>query len=585
MKRSLLSFSLVLGLAGCKGSEQAPPAPATTPAGPSVFAPASMGGAAKPKLVLVVVLDQFRADYLSRFESHFGDTGFKRLARTGASWTGHYGHYVTYTGPGHALILSGSYPQMNGIAANKFFNPATQRSEAMVFDGESEIIGVKKTDPDMDVSPRNFVGSTLGDELAIATARKSRTIALATKGRGAILLGGRLGRAYYMNDDTGEMTTSTYYTSQLPNWVAGWNTKKLADGYFGKPWERVMPEADYALSGPDDGKAEGDSKGLGKTFPHKLTGKLTAPGPDYYEALVQTPYANDWEFEFARAAVENEQLGGRDVTDVLAISISAIDLAGHTFGPNSHEVEDLVVRTDKQLGAFLDWIYQKLGKDNVITLVTADHGATPVPEQMSAMGFEAGRIRKKTISDMIEDALIKRFGAPPKAPPPKDAPKDAKPAEEKWVIAMEDPHVFLNRAAIAAKKLDSREVEDVAGEAAASIKGIGGFFSRTRLLRGEVPQTALGLSIVRSYHAPRGGDLVLWTLPFYFWGKYGEKDVGSTHGTYYRYDAEVPVLLAGPGVKVGRYGVREQVDVAATLSYLLGMNAPAASEGQVVPIY
>jgi predicted AlkP superfamily pyrophosphatase or phosphodiesterase len=596
--KHVLGAALALaGAAGCDG-RAASGADGGVDAGE-----ASTAVAARPKLVVAIVIDQFRADYLTRFAPQFGETGFKRLAKHGASWTGHYGQYATYTGPGHALILSGSYPYVNGISTNKFFNQDTLRSEAMVFDAESEVLGVKKTDTDMDVSPRNFIGTTVGDELALATARQSRTISLATKGRGAILLGGRLGKTYFMNDDNGEMTTSTYYASVLPNWVVGWNTKKLADASFGKAWDRAQPEAAYALSGPDDAKAEGDSKGLGKTFPHKINGKLTAPGPEFYEAFVQTPFANDYELDFAKAAVENEQLGARGVTDLLAISLSAIDLAGHTFGPSSQEVQDLVVRLDGQLGVFLDWIYARLGEQNVIVLVTADHGATPVPEQMAALGFDAGRIKKKTISDVVEAALTARYGAPgapgvagatavkdPKEKPtvvakdPKADPRAAEPRVEKWVMALEDPHIFLNRAAILAKKLDPEEVEQVAGLAAAGLKGFGGYFTRAQLLRGAVPATPLGLSILRSYHAPRGGDVVMWTLPFYFWGKYGEKDVGSTHGTFYRYDSEVPVLLSGPGVRPGKYGVREMVDIAPTLSQLLGITAPAASEGEIVPL-
>jgi predicted AlkP superfamily pyrophosphatase or phosphodiesterase len=588
---------------GCGKGQDASPADA------GKSARASSAAAARPKLLVVMVIDQFRADYLSRFEPYFGETGFKRLAKDGASWTGHYGHYATYTGPGHALILSGSYPSANGIGANKFYSPETLRSEAMVFDAQSEILGMKKTDLDMDVSPRNFIGSTLGDELSLATGQRSRTVALATKGRGAILLGGRLGKAYFMNDDTGEMTTSTYYSTVLPNWVVGWNTKKVADASFGKEWGRALPETAY--TGPDDAKGEGDSKGLGKVFPHKVTGKLAAPGPDYYEAFVQTPFANDYEFDFAKAAVENEQLGARGVTDVLAISLSALDLAGHTFGPSSHEVEDIVARLDGQIGAFLEWIYGRLGQENVMVLVTADHGALPVPEQMAALGFEAGRIKKKSISEAVEAALTARFGAPPAVAPAagksaakpaeseksgeKGGDKAAKPgagakpeakpdAKEKWVVALEDPHIYLNRAAIAAKKLDPDEVERVAGEAAAALKGFGGFFTRSQLLRGAVPHTPLATSILRSYYAPRGGDVVMWTLPYYIWGKYGEKDTGSTHGTYYAYDAEVPVLLAGPGVRPGKYGVREQVDIAATLSRLVGVTSPAACEGAIVPL-
>lgn len=511
-------------------------------------------------------MDQFRADYLSRFDAHFGENGFKRLVREGASMTGHYGHYATYTGPGHALLLSGSYPYVNGISTNKFFNPATSRSEAMVFDGQATVIGQKATEPDMDVSPRNFYGSTVGDELILAQGKQAKTIALATKGRGAILMGGRLGKTYWMNEDTGDMTTSTYYAPSLPAWVDTWNKKKVADTYFGKAWDRALPASAYSTAAADDTASEGGWKGLGKTFPHKVDGKLKAPGPDYYEALCATPFANDWELDFARAAIENEQLGQRGVTDLLAISISATDLAGHDFGPLSQEVQDIVVRSDKQLGDFLDWVYAKLGKDEVMVVLSADHGSVPLPEQLASFGFNAGRIKKKAIGEAVEKALKDKFGG------------------EKWVVALEDPHIFLDRKKIEEKKLKAEEVERVAGEAAAKIEGFGGYFTRTQLVSGSVPDSELGRALLRTYFVPRGGDVVMWTLPFYIWGKYAEKETGTTHGTFYRYDTDVPLIFAGASVKPGKYGTREMVDLAPTLSHLLGVARPAGAEGQVIPL-
>ena len=573
---TLVSAALLLGAMGCDPAMQSGPPPACpqTPSGPAAppttaapapAAPANFG-VKRPKLVVVIALDQFRADYLARFEAHFGDAGFKRLLREGASFTGHYGHYATYTGPGHALLLSGSYPYVNGISSNKFYNPATSRSEAMVFDGQSKILGLQDTPADMDVSPRNFYGSTVGDELILAQGRQAKTIALATKGRGAILMGGRMAKTYWMNDDTGDMTTSTYYASALPAWVETWNKKKLADSWFGKTWDRALPVTAYATAAADDTASEGGWKGLGKTFPHKVDGKLKAPGPDYYEALCATPYANDWELDFAKAAIESEQLGQRGVTDMLAISLSATDLAGHDFGPMSQEVQDIVVRTDKQMGEFLDWVYSKLGKDEVTVVLSADHGGVPIPEQLTSFGFSAGRIKKKAISEVVEKALKDKFGG------------------EKWVVAMEDPHIFLDRKKIEEKKLKPEDVERVAGEAAARLEGFGGYFTRTSLLQGKVPDSDLGRSILRTYFVPRGGDVVMWTLPFYIWGKYAEKDQGTTHGTFYRYDTDVPVLISGPGVKPGKYGTHEMVDLAPTLSHLLGIAVPAGAEGKVVPI-
>lgn len=555
---------------GCEPPPQAiaPPATPVTPpaAAPATATPASFTPAHLPKLVLVITLDQFRADYLTRFDAHFGDTGFRRLLREGASMTGHYGQYATYTGPGHAQLLSGSYPYVNGISTNKFYNPAAKRSEAMVFDAQAKILGMKETDPDMDVSPRNFYGSTVGDELILATGGRAKVVSLATKGRGAILIGGRLGKTYWMNDDTGEMTTSTYYAQALPGWVTAWNGKKLADTWFGKAWDRALPPEAYALAAPDNTPSEAGAKGLGKTFPHKITGKLKAPGPDYYEALCMTPFANDWEIDFAKAAVDNEQLGQRGVTDLLAVSLSATDLAGHDFGPMSQEVQDIVVRSDKQIGELIDWVYKKLGQDNVLVVLSADHGGVPMPEQLSSLGFNAGRIKKKAIKEAVDKALKDKFGG------------------DKWVLAAEDPHIFLDRKRITEKKLDPALVERVAGEAAAAIEGVGGYFTRAQLLAGAVPDTDLGRAMLRTYFIPKGGDVVLWMLPFHFWGKYAERDTGTTHGTFYRYDADVPVLISGKGVKPGRYGTRQMVDLAPTLSHLLGIAAPAAAEGQVIPL-
>ncbi|MBK8255436.1 MAG: alkaline phosphatase family protein [Polyangiaceae bacterium] len=567
-----LGLFALAAVTGCEPTVQSTPPPACpqTTATPPTAAPTTAEKPVtpnkRPKLVVAIALDQFRADYLHRFDPYFGENGFKRLQKEGAVMTGHYGHYATYTGPGHALLLSGSYPYVNGISTNKFYNPLSSRSEAMVFDGQSTVLGLKQTEPDMDVSPRNFYGSTVGDELIMAQGQKSKTIALATKGRGAILMGGRLAKTYWMNDDTGDMTTSTYYAPSVPAWVETWNKKKLADSYFGKMWDRALPVSAYAGAAADDTASEAGWKGLGKTFPHKVDGKLKAPGPDYYEALCETPFANDWELDFAKTAVEAEQLGQRGVTDLLAISISATDLGGHDFGPMSHEVQDIVVRTDKQIGDFLDWLYGKLGKEEVLVVLSADHGGVPMPEQLATMGFSAARIKKKAIGEAVEKALKDKFGG------------------EKWVVALEDPHIFLDRKKIEEKKLKPEEVEKAAGEAVAKIEGFGGYFTRSQLLDGRVPDSELGRSILRTYFVPRGGDVVMWTLPFYFWGKYAEKDAGTTHGTFYRYDTDVPLIFVGAGVKPGNYGVREMVDLAPTLSSLLGISRPAGAEGQIIPL-
>jgi predicted AlkP superfamily pyrophosphatase or phosphodiesterase len=515
----------------------------------------------RPKLVVVVVIDQLRASDLARLSAQLTG-GFARVAAQAAVLDGHYGHQNTYTGPGHALILSGSYGYLNGIIQNKWFNRASGRSEAMLYDPNSQPL-VGKAGPDDETSPKNFIGSTIGDELKLATGLASKTVALALKERGAILLGGRLGSAYFFSDAAGEMTTSTYYRKELPPWAVTFNAQKLPDAAFGKAWQRALPVGAYALSGPDDSPYEGDVLGLHRTFPHPVNGGGQKPGPKFYEAFTTTPFGIDYEFAFARAAVEGEKLGARGVTDLLAISVSSTDLIGHTYGVYSQETEDALVRTDRALGAFLGWLDGKLGRDYLL-VVTADHGAAQPPEQAHKLGFDGARVKKAAIKQAIGNALAARFGA------------------GEWVLALEDPSIYLNQQLIAEHKLDPALVEDVAGAAAASLPGFVGYYTRSSLARGLMPPTAAARAVARSFHLARSGDVVLVQAPFSYWGKYGEKDYGGSHGSFYRYDADVPLYLWGAPFRAGYHGQTEMVDLAATLAHVLGVAAPAACEGEAI---
>jgi predicted AlkP superfamily pyrophosphatase or phosphodiesterase len=515
------------------------------------------------KLLVVIVLDNFRADYLTRFAPYFGPRGFQRLQQKGASLTGHYGQYVTFTASGHALILSGSYPASNGIGANRNFNQRTHEFESAVADPEARALGASEG-PGADLSPRNLLGSTVGDELVVASGGQSKVVTLAMKGRAAILLGGHKSAAFWYDEATGEMTSSTYYFDRLPEWVSRFNAGHPADRYFGQQWERVLPAEAYRAT-PDDQEGEIPVRDFGRTFPHPLTGGLTAPGPRFYALLPLTPQANALEFAFAQAAVEAEQLGQRGVTDLLGISLSAPDYVAHSFGPFSHEAQDMAVRADRQIGEFLDWLEARLGRDAVVVLVTSDHGSAPLPEHMRKQGIRAGRIPRKALLGTIEAALVGRFGAGP------------------WIVAAEEPYVHLDRARLTAQHVDPEAAERVAAEAARTVEGVSGAFPHHQLARGEVPATPLGQAVLRSFHAARAGDLFLTTDPYYIWGPYGDRDGGTTHGTAHRYDSEVPVLLLGPGVVPGWCGEREMVDLAPTLSHLLGLATPAAAEGQILP--
>ena len=517
----------------------------------------------KPKLVVVVVVDQLRRADLDRLAPHFTG-GFKRLQGGGAILDGHYGQQNTYTGPGHAMILSGSYGYLNGIIQNKWFNRAANRSEGMLFDGDSKAIGQGDPDPGDDTSPKNFMGSTVGDELRAAAGGSAKAISLALKERGALLLGGRTGTAYFFGEKTGEMTTSTYYMPEVPAWVKSFNGEGLVAKAFGSTWDRALPESADIYKNADDAPWEADVAGLGRTFPHKLDGKEKAPGPKFYEAFMTSPAGVDYTFAFARAAVEGEQLGGRGPTDLLAVSVSGTDYVGHTFGNLSQEYMDTLVRTDRALGTFFTYLDGKLGKNGWACVLTADHGAALPPEQAKKLGLGGERTKKAQIKAAVTKALDDRFG------------------KGEWVVALEDPSIYLNRKLVEERKLDSALVEETAGEGLLTLPGFIGYVTRSALVRGALPPTMASRAIARSFFAPRAGDVIAVQAPFSFWGKYGEKDAGGSHGSFYRYDTDVPVFFLGPWFTPGEHGVIEMVDVAATVSQVLKLTPPSACEGRPV---
>lgn len=557
MRRRALLLLLLIAALGWVGI----PRPASPAAGRRGDAPA------RPKLVVLIVIDQFRQEYLTRFARYFGPDGFNSLRRRGVCFTGaHYRHAATYTGPGHAVIAAGAYPHRTGIVANNWYNRAAGRREAILYDATARLTGLDAVPTD-DTSPRNFIGSTIGDQLKLATGGRAKVIALSLKDRSAIALGGRLGKAYWFHERAGGIVSSSFYAAELPGWLRRFNARQLPDTYFGQTWDHLMPPDAYRDTGPDDARWETDLAGLGRAFPHRITGGLQKPGLEFYTAFTATPYATDYELELARAAIEGENLGADTSPDLLAISITANDYAGHAFGPYSQEVQDIAVRTDRQLGEFFRYLSRRFGTDGVLIALTSDHGVAPVPEYAASSGLDAGRIGNAAVHDAIEAALNARFGA------------------AEWLTALEDPNVYLNEATLRAKRLDREEVARAAGEACMAIPGMAAYFTRGQLLHGSLPPNELAAAVERSFHPERSGDLLLITKPFYFWSsKYGALPTGTTHGTPHEYDTHVPLMLAGPGVRPGEYArFVDMADLAPTLAALLGIQAPAGTEGHVIP--
>jgi predicted AlkP superfamily pyrophosphatase or phosphodiesterase len=525
--------------------------------------PAAAGKqAAPPKLVVLVVVDQLGADVLSKMEPRLGPKGIKRLLGGTRFTESSYHQLATYTGPGHALLGTGVYPHKSGIVSNKYFDRATGKSITTLLDPAHPLLE-SPADPEDDSSPQALLVPTVGDLLR-KKSPESKVMAIALKDRAAVLMAGHEGKAYWLSESTGKMTTSTFFESALPSWVSQFNEKNKMDAQFGKVWDRAQPAAKY--TGTDDASYEGDYKGMGKTFPHKITGKLEKPGPDFYVAFAATPLATDWELSFVKAAVEAEKLGADATPDLLAISFTAPDYAGHAYGPDSQEVQDSVLGVDRAVGELITYLEKKVGAKNVVFAFSADHGAAPAPEKLAAEGKTARRIKKAEIKAAVQKALQDKYG----------------PGE--WVSALEDPSIFLNTKLATEKKVAPEELEKTALEAALKVPQIAAGFTRTELMAGTNPERPFFAATRLTFHPDRAGEVLLVPAENSFWGKYGEKNEGSTHGSPYAYDAHVPLAFYGAGIRKQVVSTPvDQADVAPTLAALLGLDGIPDADGKARP--
>lgn len=525
MKR-LLTIVVLLGLVGSAQPVRvvAQPAP-----GPAV------------RLVLLVAVDQFRADYLTRFNSEYKE-GFRRLLTDGAVFTSaQLEHYPTVTAVGHSTMLSGAIPADSGIIGNDWFDRASGASVTSVSDPTVQSLGGA---PGSAASPRRLLVSTIGDELKMAraggdSASGPKVIGLSLKDRAAILPAGRgADAAYWFDTTTGAFITSTYYRPALPDWVAALNRRKLADAYAGRKWTL----------------AEGTP-----TEPHDMP---ATAGPALYSAVFGSPFGNDLLLALATEALDKEKLGQRGTTDLLTVSFSSNDSVGHKYGPDAPEVRDISVKTDAVLGKLLAEVDRRVGLSHTLVMFTSDHGVAPLPEAMQARKMPGGRIEGSTLFDPIQRALEARFG------------------EGKWLLATAGTSPYLNDALIAQKKLDPVEVRRVAAEAVRSAPGahVARVYTRDQIQRGEVAADTLGRRILRGFNPQRSGDLEIVLEPFFIRGA-----TGTTHGTPYNYDASIPLVLMGPGVMPGHYAEPVALnDAAPTLASLLDINVPSASAGRVL---
>lgn len=550
-------------------------------------APAQQRGAQapfkRPRLVLLIVVDQFRYDYLERFGDLFGPNGFKRLLRDGASWAqANYDHVPTYTAPGHGTMMTGAWPAESGIIANEWVDRPTGKRITSVTDDAVKLLGGDASEAG--ASPQRLLSSTVGDELRLVTNDRSKVIGVSVKDRSAILPAGRhANAAYWFSSASGNMVSSTYYFKQLPAWVTTFNNSRPADKYFGAKWDRLVPENEYVKrAGPDSPPWETVASNTGDTnaFPHTITGGARTPGRVFYGALDYSPFSNDLLVSFAEQAIVNEQLGQDDDPDVLTVSFSANDYVGHRYGPYSQEAMDVTLRVDQQIATLLDFVATRVGLNNTLVTFTADHGVAPIPEHAAALGLGGARINASDVLAVVHSALTARYNPQGKSPDPSADYILKYNSFGTTAEAFLNGNIYFNYDALKRDHVSLDEISEVAATAALSVPGIERSFTRAQLLRAATSLTdPIERRVLHGFSPVRSGDVVLVAEPY----KYLGDTITATHGSPYTYDTHVPVIIMGTGVTPGRYlESATPADIAPTLSVLLHITAPSSAVGRVL---
>ncbi|HXH49927.1 MAG TPA: alkaline phosphatase family protein [Terriglobia bacterium] len=509
-------------------------------------APQSAAGAAairKPRLIIMLVIDQFRYDYLLRFRPEFVQGGFNLLL-SGANFVNcRYDYATTATCPGHAALATGAYSNLNGIIGNTWYDPSLGKEVYCVADPDVQVVGATSGEG---MSPRNLTASTFGDELRLASGMNSQVVAISWKDRAAIMMGGHMPSAVYWADPTtAHFITSTYYAKELPGWVKQFNAQDPAKQYWGEPW-RALPE----------------TPGVGGKVLHPAAtaaGKH-CPSQKFSENLPSTPFANQLELNFAAAAIENDRLGHGPAPDLLAISLSANDYIGHGYGPYSPEVADATLRTDRYLADFFRKVDQLVGLSNVWITLSADHGVAPTPAFILEHHLGPGRLDHEPVQAAVRAALVKAFGP------------------GNWLANLGEFYIDLDHQALESHHISISEAQEIAARAALSVPTIRAAYTRTQFLAGRLPPTPLARKAANSYNPIRSGDVFLIPQPF---AVVTNSMTGTSHGTPWNYDAQVPLVFWGQAFKPGTYATPAQpIDLASTLAAALGVTQPSDAQGQ-----
>lgn len=514
----------------------------------------------QPQLVVGIVVDQMRYDYLTRYYHRYGEGGFKRLLNQGFEFKNNHFNYIpTYTGPGHASIYTGTYPAIHGIVANNWYDKALKES---VYCAQNDLVNpVGTTHKAGKMAPQRMKTSTITDQLRLHTQQKAKVIGISLKDRGAILPAGHGGTAYWFHGkDEGIWITSSFYSNQLPQWVQNFNNSNIATNYKNSTWNTLYPIQTYTESGPDQTSFEDHFEGKNPSvFPYDL--KKLAPQNGNYDIIKPTPFGNSITTDFAIAAIEGETLGQNNTIDFLAISYSSPDYIGHKFAVNSVEVQDNYLRLDNEIERLLDYLDNTLGKGKYTVFLTADHGAVHNPNYLQSQNIPAGFFSSSQLSKNLKEFSENTFGV-------------------NLIEEIDNNQLYFNKEALKANALQPNEVEQQFSHFLINYPQIDKVFTRTQLVSNTYTRD-IGYLVQNGFNQKRSGDVVFVLDPAVIatWYEKG----GTTHGSGYTYDTHVPLIFYGHSIKKGHtYQKSEITDIAPTLSALLGIARPNGATGRIL---
>jgi len=503
--------------------------------------------AQQPKLVVGIVVDQMRYDYLYRFSNNYSQGGFKRLLKEGfLCRNAQYNYVPTYTGPGHASIYTGTTPAIHGIAANEWFDKKTKKEIYCTQDKSVNPVG-SSNDAGL-MSPRNLETTTIGDEIKVASNNKAKVVGVSLKDRSSILPAGHAADgAYWFDGSTGNFITSSFYRNDLPKWVLDFNAKNLPRQYLEKGWNTLFLIENYTESLPDDNAFEKSPNKKDKpVFPYEYTKQLEKSN---FDIIRSTPFGNTLTKELAIAAIEGEGLGMDAICDMLCVSFSSTDYVGHSFGPKSVELEDTYIRLDKDLEELFTYLDTKIGKGNYTLFLTADHGAAENSAYLQTEKINAGYVSGKEIEKKLKQELYKEYN-------------------DSLIMKYVNQQVYLNDSIILTKKLDKFSIEKFCVRYLLTINEVNDALCGEQLILQTENDMLFKSLMQRGFNNKRSGDIMVMYKP----GFMDYEKTGTTHGTSFSYDTHVPLLFYGAGINKGS-SLRPIfiTDIASTICQLLNI--------------